>query len=87
MKLIEAAMRNIENRDQAEIYLDKELPGENVNREVEEIFSDNECTVYQDVGLPEVFFINHPGGWSSTDNLSDSFPLVFNELKTRGLIK
>lgn len=77
MKLIEAAMRNIENREKAEHYLDVELPGEDHDREITEVYQDDSCTVYQDEGCSEVFFINHMGGWVSTDNIEESYPDIY----------
>ncbi len=86
MKLIDAAMRNIEGRESAEQYLDRELPGEDHGREITEVYSDDSCTVYQDDGQSEVFFINHTGGWSSTDNVEESYPEVYAAMVASGVI-
>jgi len=86
IKLIEAVQRNIEGREQAEKYMDAQLPGEDYNREIIEVYSDDSCTVYQDVGCSEVFFINHTGGWSSTDNIKESYPEVYDVLKRKEIV-
>jgi len=86
MKLIDAAMRNIEGRERAAQYLDRELPGEDHDREITEVYSDESCTVYQDKGCSEVFFISHTGGWASTDNVEDDYLEVYAALVAAGVI-
>ena len=79
-------MRNVEGLDKATEYLNEQLPSEEHGREVEQVFSDNDCTVYEASGVTGVFFINHTGGWCSTDNVRDDYPEVYDALISAGVI-
>jgi len=56
------------------VDVEKEFPGEDPNREIELVRDINGVTVYRDVGMPEIWFLDTPAGWFSTDDLSRDYP-------------